>query len=383
MEILFYLALLTFVVICLVGIELYVGIRKIKFLRDIAPTHNSEMPKVSVIIPARNEEKDIKIAVSSILSQDYQNLEVIVVNDRSTDGTSAILKELTLSHQRLRVFYLSELPSGWLGKTHAIHHGVERASGEYYLLADADVVMEPTTVSRAISYMLGNQLDHLILGPEIKAKDVLSNMLGLVLAKTFLLLLKPWKAKDRKSKSFIGGGAFSLLKSEVYQAIGTIKAVALCVVDDLMLGQRIKQHGFRQEFLSGDGLISIEWYASLRDMIHGLTKNFFAGFGYKPMGVLGFTGLSLLLYLWPLAGSFLTSNSTQLLNIAIVALTMLIYLGLASYFRKSIWYAWGYPIGMELLLFIIWRSTIVTLLNKGINWRNTHYSLDMLKQGRS
>ena len=382
MEALFYLALITLVVVSLTGIQLLVGTRQIKYLKDVRPLKPSEMPKVSVVIPARNEEKDLRKALSSILSQDYANLEVIVVDDRSTDRTYAILQELTATHPKLRVFRISELPSGWLGKTHAVNYGLERATGDHFLLTDADVVMESTTVSRAMTYMSVRPLDHVTVGPHIKAKGTLLNVVGLVFAKIFMLMTTPWKAKNRKSRAFMGCGAFSLMKSHVYWEIGTMKALALCVIDDMMLGKRIKRHGFRQELFAGKDLISVEWYASLKEMIEGLTKNFFAAFNYSPTQALVASGLLFVLYLWPLVGIFLTTGTTRILNGAITMLVLLIYTGFARYLNVPMRYACGYPLGLVLLLYIIWRSMVTTLLNDGVTWRETHYSLDMLKEAQ-
>jgi glycosyltransferase involved in cell wall biosynthesis len=372
---------ITFLVFVFAIIDLDRVGRSIKSLRDISPCSSSEEPKVSVIIPARNEEKHIEAALLSLLSQDYGNLEVIVINDRSTDGTPHILKRLRQTQHKLRVLHVAELPPGWLGKNHALHVGAKNAHGAFLLFADADVIMEATTISRAVNYMAETGIDHLVLGPEIKMSGFLLNTMLLAFAVNFLLAFKPWKAKDPKSKKFIGGGAFSLVRAAAYQASGTHQAIPLGVDDDLKFGQLIKKRGFRQEFLAGEKMIALEWYGSVQEMIHGLTKNAFAVLDYNVPKALLLSAGMVTLYLGPLLGIFLTGGLTQWLNAFAVLVIILIYGGTAHYMRMPPWIALGFPIAIAIHFYIIWRSTLTTLVNGGINWRDTHYSLRELKRG--
>lgn len=379
---LFYVALFTLLVFIIANFELVRGRRAITSLRNV-PAHGlAPEPKVSVIIPARNEEKHIAAALTSVLTQDYGNFEVIAVNDRSEDGTQNILNELATTHPQLCVLQLTTLPEGWLGKNHALHMGAQHATGEFLLFADADVVMENTTIKRAINFMKATDLDHLVLGPEIKAPGILLNMMILTFAVNFLLAFKPWLAKNPSSKKFIGGGAFSLVRAAAYHASGTHSAIAMCVDDDLKLGQLIKQRGFRQEFAGGEGLIALEWYGSVREMIHGLTKNAFAALNYGIAKVVALSLGLIVLYLWPVAALFLTRGVTQLLNALTVSVVLFMCGGMARYFRMSPWLAAGFPATITLHFYILWRSTLFTLVNRGVSWRDTHYSLRQLKLHR-
>lgn len=374
------LALFTLLLFLFAIIDLARGGRKIKSLRNISPHGLAAEPKVSVVVPARNEEKHIATALVSLLAQDYGNFEVIVVNDRSDDGTQKILDELTRAHRRLRVQHLAALPKGWLGKNHALYVGAKQAEGDFLLFADADVVMEATTIKRAIKYMMETNLDHLVLGPEIQAPGVLLKMMVLTFAVNFLLAFKPWQARDPKSKRFIGGGAFSLVRAAAYRAGGTHLAIPMCVDDDLKLGKLIKQHGFRQEFMGGENMIALEWYGSVKEMIHGLTKNVFAALDFNLPKVAALSLGMMTLYLWPLAALFFTTGLTQRLNALIVVAVLLLYGAMGRYFRLSPLLALGFPVTIVLHFYTLWRSTLITLANRGINWRDTHYSLRELKQ---
>jgi glycosyltransferase involved in cell wall biosynthesis len=375
-----YLALFTLLVFVISLIELARGGGSIKSLRNISPPHLAVEPKVSVIIPARNEEKHVAAALSSLLAQDYRNIEVIVVNDRSDDGTQDILDKLAITHPDLRVLHLTELPEGWLGKNHALHIGAQQADGDFLLFADADIIMEATTITRAINYMMQTGLDHLVLGPEIKMSGVLLNMMLLTFAVNFMLAFKPWQAQNPKSKKFIGGGAFSLIRAEAYRASGTLQAIPMCVDDDLKLGKLIKKHGFRQEFLGGEKMIALEWYGSVKEMIHGLTKNSFAVLDYNMAKAAALSSGMIALYLWPVLALFLTTGVTQLLNALAVLVVLLIYGGMARHLQLSPWLALGFPVTIAIHFYILWRSTLVTLAHGGINWRDTHYSLRELRR---
>src|SRR5262249_16384489 len=142
------------------AIAMFTGNRRIGYLKDVQPLVSSEVPRVTVIIPACNEERNIEEALQSILHQAYTNLEIIVINDRSLDSTGERLNRLALSYPQLRVFHITELPSGWLGKNHALHYGAQQASGELLLFTDADIVMQPSVISRAVHYFLAENLDH-------------------------------------------------------------------------------------------------------------------------------------------------------------------------------------------------------------------------------
>ena len=383
MEILFYLATITLFLLILSNIELAVGNRKIKWLKDISANEGSNAPKVSIIVPACNEEKNIEVALKSLVTQNYKNLEIIVVNDRSTDETASILERLATEYSHITISNISELPIGWVGKNHALYNGAKQAKGEYLLFTDADIVMDSTAIQRAVYHMQQNKLDHIAVMPEIKMPGFILNLLCVAFYAYFGLLFKPWKVKSLKSKRSIGVGAFNLMRRQAYLESGTLKAVSMRIDDDIQLGKIIKKKGFNQEFLIGKGLLSVEWYSSFNGMVDGLTKNFFTIFNYNIGLVFVYTLLLILFYIVPLFGVFLTSGTTQLLDGFILLSLLFLFWGNSSVYRLNRWYAFGFLLASLLLTYMLWKSTLTTLFNRGVNWRGTHYPLKELKTYRS
>jgi glycosyltransferase involved in cell wall biosynthesis len=373
---LFYLAIATLVFYVLFGIDLYLGNRSTAFLRDVTPDARAPLPRVSVIIPARNEQRRIREALQSVLKQDYPNAEFLVLNDRSTDETGEILAEMTRAHSRLCVLTISELPPGWLGKNYALYRGAEAASGELILFADADIVMDSTSLSRAVNYLSEHRLQHLAILPEIHMPGAFLRMFTSAFALFFSLYARPWKAKDPESKRFIGIGAFNLVSADAYRAI------AMRPDDDVKLGKLLKKNGCRQDMMFGGGLMYVEWYASLREMVDGLMKNSFAGVEYNLAASLG-AGIALLLMtVWPVLGLLFLHGDTQLLNAAIVAVFLLVVADTNHFHSLPRWYALGLPLGGVLFTYILWKSTLKTLWEGGIRWRGTHYPLAALKANK-
>jgi cellulose synthase/poly-beta-1,6-N-acetylglucosamine synthase-like glycosyltransferase len=380
--ILLYLALITLALLVVLGVEAGFGNRSIGFLKEMVPSENTPSPRVSVLIPARNEVRNIQEALTSVLSQDYPNLEVIVMDDRSSDGTGGILSQMESRHPRLKVFRLSELPAGWIGKNHALSYGAQRAEGELLLFTDADVVMQSSTVRKAVAYLIENRLDHLTLAPDVKTPGILLQIMVGVFTVFFAFFVKPWKVKDPKSSRFVGIGAFNLVRKEVYLAVGTHRAIAMRPDDDLKLGKLIKKNGYRQELLFGKETLQVEWYSSVRELSKGLMKNMFAGVDYRISAVLAGTLVLLLWGVWPFAAVFLTDGVTRIVNLVIV----LLILGMCQQSSKLTnlkpWFGLGFPIGALFFVYIQWKAMLTALLTNGISWRDTHYSLDELKANK-
>ena len=185
------------------------GHRRLRSLRDVAPAR--ACPRLSIITAARNEARRIEVALTSLLRLDYPALEIIAVNDRSTDETGAILERLARQHARLTIKHISELPEGWLGKNYALHVGAAEASGTLLLFTDADVVFEPTTLRRAAALMELDALDHLAAIPDVKVPGIALNAFVAAFGVFFSLYARPWKARDARSRFHIGIGAFNLV----------------------------------------------------------------------------------------------------------------------------------------------------------------------------
>jgi len=349
--ILIILSSATFLIIFISNLEIFLVRNSVEYLREVDPQFDKSAPVVSIIVPALNEEKEIAAALQSLLRQDYPNLEIIVINDRSTDKTGEILDELARNHSILQVIHKTELPEGWLGKNHALYIGSTQARGQYLLFTDADVVMAPTTISKAVKYMLDHNLDHLVAAPEMRATNWKIDLMIGTFIYYFNLITKPWRAQNPKSRYSVGIGAFNLLKAETYKTIGTHRAIALRPDDDIMLGRLVKSRGHRQGVVFGKRQIRIQWYASVRDMIDGLMKNSATFVNYS----LGWALLSCLAL-------------------------FLLFVFVTGEYHLTRWYALLIPFSTCILIYIILKATIRTHLNQGIYWRGTFYPLDKIKR---
>ena len=379
---LFYLALVTALLWLAFAIVMFLGNRRIRFLKDVQPLASSDVPKVSVIIPACNEERNIEEALQSILHQDYANLEILVINDRSIDSTGERLNRLALSYPQLRVFHLTELPLGWLGKNHALHYGAQQASGEILLFTDADIVMQPSVIRRAVHYLLAENLDHLTISMEIRMPGVLLGMFTLAFGIFFSMYSRYWRAGQPRSRAHVGIGGFNMVGAKVYRKIGGHSKIAMRPDDDMKLGKLIKQSGFRQEFLFGLEMMQVEWYASLAEAVRGLEKNSFAGIDYSVLKLTGSTLLLFALNVLPFLVIPFTHGATQIINIATSIFILLFCAYGAAFHNLKRWYAIGFPLVTLIFIFIMWRSALLALRNDGINWRGTHYALAALKANR-
>ena len=367
------------------GLELARGNRSIKALKDLPPVASAPPPIptfVSVIIPARNEASSIRAALTSVLNQDYPNYEVIVLDDRSEDRTGVIIDELAKTAPTLHVLHIAALPDGWLGKNYALYVGTTRAKGSVYLFADADVSLERSALSRAVRALDDARLDHLTVLPQLRIPSVAFELFVTGFTVLFFLFFKPWNARDPDSPSSIGIGAFNLIRAEAYRTIGTHRAIAMRPDDDMKLGKLVKQAGLRQDVFLGLEMVSLQWYASVRDMVHGLTKNSFAGMNYSVARVMAAITGEFVWHLWPFLALVLTRGVVQLCNGVIVA--TLLFTGWDQARRHHVrpWCGIGYPFASLLLSYILVRSMVTTLMQGGIVWRGTRYDLERLKANR-
>ncbi len=362
------------------ALEMFLAYRSMAYLARVAPLEPGTGPSVSIIVPACNEEEKIEEAMRSLLGQDYHDYEIIAIDDRSTDRTGEILDRLAAADAHLRVDHIAELPVGWLGKNHALHDGASRARGEWLLFTDADVVMEPTTLRRSLAYAVGNRRDHLTLSPEVIMPGTLLKMFAATFVIVFSLFARPWKAVNPGSKRFVGVGAFNLVRSEVYQAIGGHSRIAMRPDDDMKLGKIIKRAGYSQEALIGHAMVSVEWYSSLREVIHGLTKNMFSGVDYRVSIVVLAVIAQVTTFIWPFVAVFITTGAVFWLNLGAVLIILSLFARVSPYAHGKRWHGVGFPVVSAILLYIMVRSTYLTLRHGGITWRDTFYPLDQLRR---
>jgi glycosyltransferase involved in cell wall biosynthesis len=341
-------------------------------------------PRVSIIVPARNEEEHIEQTLAQLLYLDYDNYEVIAINDRSTDRTVEVMDRMATTpraRQRLRVIHVLNLPPGWLGKAHAMWTGAKQASGEWLLFTDADVLFRPDALTRTIAYAVAERADHVVLFPDFVMHGPGERMMIAFFQTLFLFGHRPWKVADPKTKDFMGVGAFNLIRSQVYQAVGTYEALRFDVLDDMKLGKVVKTGGYAQRNVFGRGLLSIRWAKGAMGVVENLTKNMFALMSFQWWRALGSAFGLVFLNLLPFAGVVLAHGWGRVPYAVALASMVGIYVGMSRMSDIPAYYIVLHPVSSALFVYIMLRSTVLTLARGGVVWRGTFYPLGELRKG--
>lgn len=364
------------------------GVRRVPVLREVhAGAESASLPSVTVVVPARDEMRAVEEAVRSMLAQDYAGrLEVVAVDDRSSDGTAAALDSLSEKHpNRLQVIHVAHLPDGWLGKNHALSVGASRASGEWLLFTDADVWFAPDCLRRALGFAVANRLDLLAVAPELISGSRLLGGFVAVFEMLFVMTQRPWRAKDPRAREHVGIGAFNLVRREAYEASGGHRPIRMRPDDDMRLARLLKREGYSQEVASGVGMVSVEWHQTVGGAVRGLGKSIFPAMDYRPEVVALVVPVLISTNVLPFAGAVLARGTARTLSLLTVVCILLVYARQEERkgFRTAALYAALHPFSMGAFAYAALRSTITTLANGGIEWRGTRYPLEKLKQNRA
>jgi len=228
---------------------------------------------VSAVIPARDEARGIEASVRSHLAQRYGNLEVIVVDDRSTDATPKILARLAAEDPRLTCVTGVEPPPGWLGKPHALFQGASRARGEILLFADADVLYAPEAVADAVAFLETEGLDLIAIFPRVEMRGFWENVLMPYLPVSYFFGPAFLLNSDRQRRFAAGAGAGMFVRASAYRAAGGHEALRDSVIDDLHLATRVRRAGGRCRMVRADYRARIRMYRGFREIFDGFTKN--------------------------------------------------------------------------------------------------------------
>lgn len=344
------------------------------------PTAN---PSITVIVPARNEAANIAATLHSLLAQDYPNLEIIAINDRSTDDTGVIMDALAARHPgKLIPLHIKELPAGWLGKTHAMalaaRHAIAIHQPDYLLFTDADVLFSPEAIRRSLAQAVATQADHFVTFPTPIIKSPGEGMLLGYLGVMGLWATRPWRAANPRAKrDAIGIGAFNLLRTTAYQQLGGFDALRMEILEDLTLARRVKLAHLRQRVATAPGMVTLHWASGALGIVRVMTKNLFAVFHFR-------ISLVLLSILWltlfcigPVA--FLFVPQTRLPAILTLAAIAGLYLLSSRHSRISPWNAVLFPVSAAMFLYSLLLSTFTTLKDGGVTWRGTFYPLTELR----
>lgn len=361
---------------------MYMGTRLPQFDKMVV-TPPDTWPKLSIIIPACNEEEHIEGAAKTILAQDYPELEIILVDDRSTDKTGDIIDRLAAVDPRIKAVHIKTLPNNWLGKVHALSEGKKHVTGDWMLITDADIHYAPNILRKAVSYVEDKEIDHLALMPNVEMKsfwlEMAINTFGLI----FLLTTRAARINKPDSKHAMGVGAFNLVKIKTFDKTPGFEWLRMEPVDDMGVGVMMKNAGARTHFAIADKDLSLGWYHSIAAMFKGLEKNLFgAGPGYSVIKL-----ISQLIPLWALvAAPFLAFYSDNIWLVSLASIALFLYLAFSVFFiRKKQSETFSlllFPLGLILIsLMMIWAA-FKCVKNNGIDWRGTHYSIEELRTGQ-
>jgi glycosyl transferase family 2 len=355
-------------------------------VETVRPASDREQwPGLTVVVPACNEAGEIEPAARSLLSQDYPNLRVIFVDDRSGDTTGQILDGLVADEEGAEVVHLTDLPTGWLGKVHALHTGLQRAESELVLLTDADVRFEPGALRAGVDHMARRGLDHLAGFPRLLPSGLLVGAMVGAFLRQFVAFMRPWRVDDPSSRAFIGVGAFNLIRRKAFVASGGFEWLRMEVGDDAGVGLMMKRAGRCCAAGQMADWIFLHWHRSFRGVVRGAEKGWSSvcRFSLLRTALLGATMVVLeLAPLWMLA--LLSHPGARWIGkLGVVALAgnVAASLIMARRMRQSpiphlvsILIA---PLGFVVML----RTALLGRCRGGALWRGTLYPTEALREG--
>lgn len=340
---------------------------------------NFRLPKLSIIVAGRNEEKRIGDAVHSMATTSYPDFFIIAVDDRSDDKTGIILDAVAANHSNVSVIHVKELPSGWLGKTHALQSGLLAADGEWILFTDADIQFSNDVLKKAVFYCQSNRIDHMTIYPEILHGSIWE--VGFIAAFGLLFSFdRPsWKVENPNSKKFLGIGAFNLIRKRSLESIGNFDHIKLSIDDDIRLGEILKAHGFRSKVAFGVNHLALRWQENLGSYLKGFEKNAFAGFDFSVLKVIYSVFGIYCMTILPIQTLITGQTMNRILAAGIFFLQAIILHDARRNSKISVSYVLMMPVSGLFLILSVLYSTYKTLSAGGVSWRDTFYSLDALR----
>lgn len=339
------------------------------------------LPSVSVIVPARNEEAQIRNGLTTLLNSTGVDFEIIAVDDRSTDLTGQIMDDVAATDQRLKVIHITQLPDGWLGKNHAMHVASQKATGDLVLFTDGDIIYEPSTIEIAVRHFVQHKLQHLCLLPKMIPGSVFENAVVTFFGLAFAVGMQLHLIRTRWPLSYAGVGAFNLVDAKFYRSLGGHQPIAMDILDDVKLGKLIKKNGGRIDFQLASKLLSVRWQQSLWGVVTGLEKNGFASLNYSVRQIVFVTLVFFLTMVFPYISPFVLTLHNASGFLATAALWHLLFAFIVSRIPGGWKFALMFPVGAFVMAFAYWRSAIITLRQGGVRWRDSFYPLAQLRKG--
>ena len=338
-------------------------------------------PRISVCVPARNEERGVSACLQSLLDQNYPDFEVIAVNDHSTDGTGDIMRSLEQGNSRLKVLEGVDMPEGWLGKPFALHQAFKISQGEYILFTDADPVFKPTALNTAVHVMRERDLDVLTLMPQAEFGSFWERAVQPVIFGFIASLTRFKNVNDPDHKSAMGFGAFLMFRRSAYEKIGGHETGKADVLEDVLIAKRAKQAGLKLLVADAKQLFSIRMYFGLKEIWFGWQKNMFLAMKrsvmraiYHVAVVLGFVVTPYIL----LAINIFEKTGWLWIGLALAGVVMVSAAAcktcdeLGLHRNTSVLF----PLGAVIMAAIMANSMFHTLVRKKTEWRGRVYPVN-------
>jgi len=360
--------------------------RSVPALETFEPPPGKPLPRLSVIVAACNEADTLEPAARTFLAQRYPALEIILVDDRSSDGTGDIVDRLAAEDDRIRAIHVTALPEGWLGKVHALRCGTEEATGDFLLFTDADVHFAPDALARAAAWCEARGLDHLAVMPALWPVSTLVDAVVAAFIRSFLAIMRPWAVGDPDSSAFIGVGAFNLVRRAALEQTPGLEWLRLETADDAGLGLLMKASGARCGTASAFRLVGLEWYRSLGDAVRGAEKAYASAGGCRLTPIFIGAGVTFALEVAPVAG--LVAAALAPANPAAWALAATLPLSVAASVLLARWGGGRLlpallgPLVAAVNAAAFVRAGLLGWWRGGVVWRGTRYPSDVLRAGR-
>jgi len=349
--------------------------------KNYSEISESELPFVSVLVPARNEEHNIKNILTSLLVQDYPKYEVIVLNDNSEDKTGEIIDSIAKEYPHLKVLNGKPLISGWTGKSYACKQLYEASMGEYILFTDADTIHNPNSMRDSITIALNRKANMLTLFPKMIMITFAEKLIMPMLWFTIMMLL-PFYFVDKKgfTNFSIGIGPFMLFKRKSYEEIGGHESVKDALVEDICLSKKIKEQDLKLIAEDGHNLLSVRMYRNFKEIWNGFSKNIFAGFEFSSTRLFILNTVYILLFFLPfllfLIELYLQSDINYIvilisIQIAILYIARII---ISVKFKLGIISSLLHPLGVITIPLIALNSWRWIISGEGAKWKGRTYN---------
>jgi chlorobactene glucosyltransferase len=364
------------------------SIKNVPILLHITNLQNISFPMISIILPARNEEKHIEKCLDSLVKQEYDNYEIVVINDSSSDNTDQIIKRYSIAHRKITYVNAQPKPEGWTGKNWACYQGYLQSKGDLFLFTDADTIHHPSIISLAATYLLSEKLDTITAIPKTLTYDFWTKITLPLLWIFSVARFSALKANNPKTKVGYFFGCFFIITRKAYEMVGTHKSVRQEIVEDAELGKKVKEQGFSFRVVHGEKYIKAVWARDSSSLWHGLRRIMIPLFKKEKIKATKMIIAMFVLILFPITMLPLSviniidekteTKSVIILFLAIMSILLIVInnvLQLKCTVFQNLLYSLGFPLSGSFIL-AVFLSSIIGSSKKGIvSWRDRKYSI--------